>query len=134
MPGKRVFAFAVEQDRIWVVTEQAFAVYDQEDARWLDFTTSVPIPPADVRCMDWCGGLLVCLGENRIVYGLPQGETNPSLFTYRERAIERAVAAYGDSEAWKGLVSRGMTLDYSWGASAGKYVELYGRARAVSVR
>ncbi|MEA3409892.1 MAG: glycosyltransferase, partial [Candidatus Eisenbacteria bacterium] len=48
-------------------------------------------------------------------------------------AIERAVAVYGDGEAWKGLVSRGMALDYSWGASAGKYVELYGQARAVSV-
>lgn len=49
-------------------------------------------------------------------------------------AIERAVVAYGDAEVWKGLVSRGMVLDYSWGASAGKYVELYGRAVAVSVR
>jgi len=47
--------------------------------------------------------------------------------------IERAVAAYGDESAWAGLVSRGMALDYSWGASAGKYVELYGRARAVAV-
>ena len=49
-------------------------------------------------------------------------------------AVERAVAAYGDGEVWKGLVRRGMSLDYSWEASAGKYVELYGRARAVSVR
>ncbi|MCK4409999.1 MAG: glycogen synthase [Candidatus Eisenbacteria sp.] len=49
-------------------------------------------------------------------------------------AVARAVAAHGDGEAWKGLMSRGMALDYSWGASAGKYVELYGRARAVSVR
>jgi hypothetical protein len=112
MPGKRVFAFAVEQDRIWVVTEQAFAVYDQEDARWLDFTTSVPIPPADVRCMDWCGGLLVCLGENRIVYGLPQGETNPSLFTYREHAIERAVAVGAEAPSgWGfGLTKSGFGL------------------------
>jgi starch synthase len=48
-------------------------------------------------------------------------------------AVERAVAAYGDGEAWSGIVRRGMELDYSWGASAGKYVELYGRARSVAV-
>ena len=47
-------------------------------------------------------------------------------------AIERAVAAYGDGEVWKGLVSRGMALDYSWGASAGKYVELYRRAAEIA--
>lgn len=48
-------------------------------------------------------------------------------------AVVRAVAAYGDKKAWKGLVSRGMALDFSWGTSAGKYVELYGRASAVAV-
>jgi starch synthase len=48
-------------------------------------------------------------------------------------AVQRAVAAYGDSEAWAGLVQRGMALDYSWGTSAGKYVDLYGQARAVAV-
>jgi len=47
--------------------------------------------------------------------------------------IERAVATYGDESAWTGLVSRGMALDYSWGASADKYVQLYGRARSVAV-
>jgi starch synthase len=46
-------------------------------------------------------------------------------------AVERAVAAYGDREAWEGLMSRGMALDYSWGASAGRYIDLYGRASAV---
>jgi starch synthase len=49
-------------------------------------------------------------------------------------AVERAVAAYGDREAWEGLVSRGMALDYSWGASAGRYIDLYGRASAVAAR
>ncbi len=49
-------------------------------------------------------------------------------------AVERAVTAYGDRAAWNGLVGRGMALDYSWGTSAGKYVELYGRAGAVAVR
>jgi starch synthase len=47
-------------------------------------------------------------------------------------AIERAVAAYADGEVWKGLVSRGMALDYSWEASAGKYVELYRRAAEIA--
>jgi starch synthase len=49
-------------------------------------------------------------------------------------AVERAVATYGDAEAWEGLVRRGMALDHSWGASAGKYVDLYGRASAVVAR
>jgi starch synthase len=48
-------------------------------------------------------------------------------------AVRRAVATYGDEHAWSGLVGRGMALDYSWGTSAGKYVELYGRASAAAV-
>jgi len=48
-------------------------------------------------------------------------------------AVRRAVSAHGDSDVWSGLVRRGMELDYSWGASAAKYVELYGRARSVAV-
>jgi starch synthase len=44
-------------------------------------------------------------------------------------AVARAVEAYGDRESWLGIVRRGMALDFSWGASAGKYVELYAKAR-----
>lgn len=43
-------------------------------------------------------------------------------------AVRRAVEAFGDEKAWARLVRRGMELDFSWGASAAKYAELYGRA------
>ena len=41
------------------------------------------------------------------------------------KAIERAVRTYGDQDAWSGIVSRAMALDYSWRASAAKYADLY---------
>ncbi len=48
------------------------------------------------------------------------------------RAIRRAVETYGDHDAWIRLMKRGMALDFSWGTSAGRYVELY--AKAVATR
>lgn len=44
-------------------------------------------------------------------------------------AVRRAVEAFADEKAWARLVRRGMDLDFSWGASAAKYAELYGKAR-----
>ena len=42
--------------------------------------------------------------------------------------IRRALKLYGDKEAWTALRNRVMTLDFSWEASAGKYVALYEKA------
>jgi starch synthase len=44
-------------------------------------------------------------------------------------AIGRAVAAFGDGDAWSALVARGMRQDFGWAASAAKYIDLYGRAK-----
>ena len=44
-------------------------------------------------------------------------------------AVGRAVDVFRDRARWEGLMRRGMALDFGWEASAGKYVELYGRAR-----
>ena len=43
-------------------------------------------------------------------------------------AVERALGAYRRPRSWDGLMKRGMALDFSWAASAGKYLELYGKA------
>ncbi len=43
-------------------------------------------------------------------------------------AIERAVTTYADAAVWGGIVRRGMALDFSWKASAGRYLELYEQA------
>ena len=40
-------------------------------------------------------------------------------------ATVRAIKAYGDKERWKAIVRRAMTEDWSWSASAKKYIELY---------
>ncbi len=39
--------------------------------------------------------------------------------------IRRAVQTYGDQAAWRKLVRTGMAKDFSWEASARKYVQLY---------
>jgi starch synthase len=40
--------------------------------------------------------------------------------------LKRAVEAYHQPKLWKALVHRAMTLDFSWDASARKYLQLYG--------
>jgi starch synthase len=41
------------------------------------------------------------------------------------KAIQRAVSAYGDQPGWRKLVKNGMAKDFSWEASAKKYIQLY---------
>jgi starch synthase len=43
-------------------------------------------------------------------------------------AIERALAAFGDRDAWRALILNGMRRDFSWAASALEYEEAYARA------
>lgn len=87
MPGHSVRGFEIEPERIWVATERAFAVYERASARWVDFTASVPVAPAQVREISRTGAVLILLGENAIGYGLSQGQTSPSLFTWRSRPV-----------------------------------------------
>jgi len=44
------------------------------------------------------------------------------------QAINRAVKSYEDKEQWRKLTLRAMEYDFSWDASAKKYIELYNRA------
>ncbi|MBN2172101.1 MAG: hypothetical protein JW819_12350 [Candidatus Krumholzibacteriota bacterium] len=100
MPGRRVLAFLREPGRLWVATEQALALYEEEGARWVDFTAAVPLAPASVRELARSGGALLLLGEGAIVYGLEQGQDNPSLFAYRRRELAPAPAAAAGEGAW----------------------------------
>ncbi|MFH1045666.1 MAG: glycogen synthase GlgA [Candidatus Omnitrophota bacterium] len=43
-------------------------------------------------------------------------------------AIERALEVYSQKKKWQALMRRAMEADFSWGASARKYIELYKRA------
>jgi starch synthase len=43
-------------------------------------------------------------------------------------ALQRALDAFRDKKAWRGLQERGMKADFSWNASAKKYEELYRKA------
>ena len=43
-------------------------------------------------------------------------------------AVEKAVKTYRHKDTWRTLVERGMRADFSWRASARKYVELYHQA------
>ena len=40
-------------------------------------------------------------------------------------AIKRAISTYARRSEWRTIVERGMELDFSWNASAKKYIELY---------
>jgi starch synthase len=45
-------------------------------------------------------------------------------------AVREALKAFGNTEQWARRMRRGMEKDFSWNASAGEYVELYGRLAA----
>jgi starch synthase len=40
-------------------------------------------------------------------------------------AIDQAIAAYHQPQVWQQLVCNGMREDFSWGKSAGQYLEIY---------
>ena len=40
-------------------------------------------------------------------------------------ALERGIDLYKDRARWRSLLARGMRQDFSWEASAGKYMSLY---------
>jgi len=44
------------------------------------------------------------------------------------QAINRAIKSYEDKGQWRSLISKAMGCDFSWDASAKKYIELYNRA------
>jgi len=46
-------------------------------------------------------------------------------------AVRRAVEAFKDGRAWRKLQGRCMSEDFTWGASADKYIELYRQALAL---
>ena len=53
-------------------------------------------------------------------------ETTPDALA---QCIRRATALYRDSKSWQRLVQIGMAQDWSWEASARRYLELYAEAR-----
>ncbi len=48
------------------------------------------------------------------------------------KAVERAVAAYRDREAWRALQRNGMARDFGWGPAAKAYADIYARIRSTS--
>ncbi|MBP1747673.1 MAG: hypothetical protein H6Q52_212 [Deltaproteobacteria bacterium] len=64
----------------------------------------------------------------------PQTGTGFKFYEYTKEAmldaIDRALSLYKDKKAWLNLVTRCMKEDFSWGKSAGEYVELYKKAIA----
>jgi len=44
-------------------------------------------------------------------------------------AVNRALVAYRNKERWEELMRYGMSLDFSWEASAKRYLELYQRLK-----
>ncbi|MGE5550126.1 MAG: glycogen synthase [Bacteroidota bacterium] len=78
------------------------------------------------------GGLADTVQEYHPGHGTGNGFTfGPYDSAAMYTAIVRAVTAYAHRDAWRALVARGMSMDFSWRASAERYVELYHRALAI---
>jgi starch synthase len=45
-------------------------------------------------------------------------------------ALDTALGVWRDRPAWRSLMLRGMSRDFSWATQAGRYVELYRRLAA----
>ena len=63
-------------------------------------------------------------------YNPETGEGNGFTFvTYNAHdmldAVRRSIVIYNDKKQWKRLVSNAMNMDFSWDASAKKYIEMY---------
>ena len=77
------------------------------------------------------------LADTIVDYKSGDPESNGFVFSeYTKEAlaetIERAVSTYQNKKEWKKLVQTAMNDDFSWGASAGKYVDFYNDAMEVS--
>ena len=55
------------------------------------------------------------------------GETGFLFRTDLLEAVRRAAAAYRDPARWREIQRAGMRRDFSWGAAARRYADLYGR-------
>ncbi|MGE5528103.1 MAG: glycogen synthase [Patescibacteria group bacterium] len=77
------------------------------------------------------GGLADTVSEYRPDLGTGNGFTfGPYDGMAMYTAIVRAVSNYAHRDAWRALVARCMSMDFSWRASAQKYEDLYHRALA----
>ena len=75
------------------------------------------------------GGLADTVQEYRPELGTGNGFTfGPYDSLAMFAAIVKAVANYAHRNAWQALVTRCLSMDYSWRTSAEKYVDLYRRA------
>nr|BAL56930.1 starch synthase [uncultured Chloroflexota bacterium] len=66
------------------------------------------------------GGLKDTIEDGRS--GFLFEEANPQAF---QRALERALAAYADTEKWEAMQRYAMSRDFSWSRSAQAYLEVY---------
>ncbi|MCP4547608.1 MAG: hypothetical protein GY835_14205 [bacterium] len=109
MPGESVRAFALDGERLWVVTDLACALYEEENARWIDFTAALPLEFADIDNLAFLGKTLVLTTPDAILYGLDQGQSSPNLFTFRSRPIQKT-AIGSAAERRITLDERGLSL------------------------
>ena len=103
MPGTQVHAFSLERGT-WVATESAYARYDDQAARWIEFTEQVPLAPGAALALSWTADALLLLAQDRIVYAATRGENDPRLFTFREEVIARESLPTAAANAWRPVV------------------------------
>ncbi|TAL28115.1 MAG: glycogen synthase [Nitrospirae bacterium] len=73
------------------------------------------------------------LADTVMDYEAPTGNGTGFLFSgYAPSAfsecLKRAICVYSDKLKWQKLILNAMKMDFSWGSSAKKYIELYSRA------
>jgi hypothetical protein len=100
MPGERVFGFTRERG-LWVVTERAFAWFDENAGRWIDFTAVVPVIPEEGVDIGWTGDALLVIGRDRIAYAPKSLESNPNLLAFHEQPIVGGGTVISEGDRWR---------------------------------
>lgn len=101
MPGVAVLAFSLDNG-LWVATDQAYASYEDEGRRWIDFSQAVPLPPGEALEMAWAGGAFLLVGRDRILHAARPPDGNPNLLNCREFPILRQEAiTSGADQGWR---------------------------------
>ncbi len=81
------------------------------------------------------GGLADTVADNSAKRGRGTGFTFADYTPAAcQEALSRALKVYAKKSAWRRMQQRGMAIDFSWSASADKYVKLYRRAIKVHKR
>ena len=78
------------------------------------------------------GGLADTVEDHQMGGGGTGFKFGPFTMEAMLQALARAKEVFADADQWRGVVTRGMTQDFSWQAAAPRYVEIYRKAQELA--